>query len=179
MIGGADQDEPVIVDDRHGQFGSVDLALDDPEISLACDDRGGDARRIAFRNRQRNAWIGGAKPHEQRRQPVRRARLACGDREATACQIAEFGERAFGRRRAGERRLCLGQEEPAVRAELDPATDPVEEVRAVARLQHMDGRTDGRWGEPQRGGGLRQMLTLGDRDEDPKLVEGHMFDSIE
>jgi hypothetical protein len=57
--------------------------------------------------------------------------------------------------------------------QLDAATDAIEELRVVPRLQCRYRMARRRLREVQRSSSLRDVLPLGDRNENAKLLKGH------
>ncbi len=151
----------------HRQFRLVDLAFHETQVRPALDHGPRHALRIADGETELDLRIALAELHQQRRQPVAGDGLAGVDAQRAPFQAAQFGQRQLGAASHGQRGLRLGQEDAARFAQFDAAPHPVEQRRAVTVFQRADGGADGRWRERQRAGRLRQVLPLGDGDENP------------
>ena len=71
---------------------------------------------------------------------------------------------------------CAGfcEEDAAGFRQLDAAPDPIEQLRVMPRLQSRDRMARGGLREIQGVGGLRNVLSVGDRNENAKLLQGHV-----
>jgi hypothetical protein len=71
------------------------------------------------------------------------------------------------------RRFGLDKKQPSRLAQLDAASNPMEEVDPVAGFQSVDRRAHRGRCEVQRLGSSREVLALSDGDKNPELVKRH------
>ena len=120
--------------------------------------------------------MGASVVHEAARQPVAGDGLAGLEAERAALQPGQLGEHKLRGFRPGQDRLGLAQEQASGLRQLDAAADPAEQLGAVAPFQRADRGADRRLRQVQSFRRPRDMLPLGDGDEDAKLFEGHVRD---
>ena len=117
--------------------------------------------------------IGASERGQVPRQPISGDGLARLHGQRPPLQAAKFAERKLrhiGARQHGPR---LRQKGLASLGQLDPAPHPIEQLGVVTRLQSRDRVAHGGLCKVQGTRRLSDMLPLGDRDEDAKLLEGH------
>ena len=148
--------------------------LDEAKLRRAVRDRRRDLRGVADGQPDLDLRIGFLEGNQVARQPVAGDGLAGLHRQRSALEAAELAERQFGRLDARQHRAGLLQEHLPRLGQFDAPPYPPEELGLMARLQRRDGVARGRLREVQGTRGLRDMLALGDRNEDPQLVQGHI-----
>lgn len=171
---GADHENELVV--RHGrtlELSALHVALDESEVRRSGLDRLRHLGGVANLHADVDPGMGAPEGDEVARQPIARDGLAGLDRKGPALEIAEFAQRQFSPFNLRQDGLGLREQGAARFGQLDAPTDPVEQLCVMPRFQGGDRVAGRRLGEIHGLGSLRHMLALGDRHENPKLVERH------
>ena len=148
-------------------------AFNEAQFRRAVFDRCRNLRRVADRETDVDLGIGLPKRNQMARKPITGDGLTCLHGKRAPLQAAKFVQREFGRFHPRQYRFRARQKNMAGLGQLDAAADAIEELCAVPRLQCRNRMARCGLREVQRSSSLRDVLPLGDRNKNAKLLESH------
>ncbi len=151
----------------------VDRPFHEAEVRRPVEHAPCGALGVVDRKFHRDLREAGVEGRQAWRKPIARDGLARDQLQRAALQAAIFRERQLGVRSAAQHRARFLQKHAAGFGQLDAAPNPVEQRNSVPRLQRRDRPARRRLRDVQRLSSTRDMLALGDTDENAKLLKGH------